>query len=317
MFIDIVIVLSLIILSGLFSGLTIGLVGLSKSEIIRASETGDEEATKVLKIKDKPNHLLVTLLFCNTAVNAALAIFLGLVVGEGIIAGFVSTFLIMIFGEILPAALISKNPLSIGSKMTPFVSLLMFITYPISKPISILLDKFIGVEGLVIFNRKELKHIVEQLGNSKESDIDEQDKKTLVGAILLSEKKVEDHMSTKPYTIEYNTKITKELLKDTLNKGFTRIPIIKQNELFGILNVKNLIGIELHKKHSIQDFVNKNQKPLIVSNKMKLDNLMTFMIRRNEHIAIVKAFDTFVGVITLEDILEEVLLTEIKDEFDN
>jgi metal transporter CNNM len=319
---DYLIIAILLTLSGLFSGLTIGLVGLPLGDIIRASELGDNQATKVLEVKKDANLLLVTLLLGNTAINSTLAIFLGAAIGPGVIAGVVSTFLIMIFGEILPASIISQHPLKVGSAMAPLVKVLMGITYPITKPIAMALDKYVGTEGIVIINRAELRHIVEQLLKSKESDIDELDRQAMVGTILLSEKKVGDHMSKNPYTLDSETPITQELFTNIKEKGYTRIPVIKDNEVVGILNAKDLIGMGGNGQQKVKWVMNKNNSAngnriFKVDDEAKLDDVMNYMIKNHIHIAMVKSYEAFVGVITLEDILEEVLLTEIIDEFDN
>jgi len=306
----------LLFLSGIFSGLTIGVTGLSKTEVLRASDLGDNYATRVLKVIGDANLLLVSLLIGNTAVNSTLAIFLGTAVGEGVAAGFVSTFLIVIFGEIIPASIVSRHPLRIGAALTPFVKFVMFILYPIAKPIAIVLDKYVGTEGIVILSRRELVHIFNQLNKSFDSDIDDLDKNALMGTILLSEKNVGEHMSNKIFSLKSSIIIDKQVLKNIKESGRTRIPIISSNnEVVGILNSKDLIGINYNKNVSVSSLMKKDNIYFVNSHD-KLDDVMHYMMKQHLHIAIVKAYNTIVGVITLEDILEELLLTEIIDEFD-
>jgi metal transporter CNNM len=313
---DYIIVLILITLSGLFSGLTIGLMGLSKTEIIRQRDLGNEEAKAVLPVVEDSNLLLVTLLLGNTAVNSTLAIFLGALVGAGVVAGIVSTLLIMVFGEILPASIISKNPLKVGNALAPAVKLLIKVLYPFTKPIAMLLDKYVGKEGIVIVSRREIIHMVEQMHESNESDVDELDKKMVGGAVLLSEKKVGDHQSIKPFTLNSDTIIDQDMINTIKEEGYTRIPVIENSDAIGILNVKNLIGVDFSKSHNIMEFV-KTTKVMNVDTEETLDDVLNHMVKEHKHIAIVKSYETIVGVITLEDILEEVLLTEIIDEFDD
>jgi len=316
---DYLIVGLLIIASGTFSGLTIGLMGLSKTEVLRAKDLGDKEASVVSDVIKDSNLLLVTLLVGNTAVNSTLSIFLGAVVGTGVVAGLVSTALIVVFGEILPASVVSQHPLKVGSALTPFVKFILFIFYPISKPIAIVLDKYVGVEGLVVFSRKELQHIFEQLKNSQESDIDELDKKALVGTILLNEKIAGEHMSKNIYTIEDKTLLTEDLFLEIKEKGHTRIPIIDKSdskyEVVGILNSKELINVSSKDKLLVNDLMRENIMTVDVED--KLDDVMNKLIKRRSHLALVMSYETIVGVITLEDIIEEMLLTEIQDEFDH
>jgi metal transporter CNNM len=316
---DYIIVLVLIILSGTFSGLTIGLLGLSKTEVLRAKDLGDSDATTVFNVIQDTNLLLVTLLLGNTAVNATLSIFLGSLVGAGVLAGVVSTILIMIFGEILPASFVTRYPLRVGSVLTPIVKFFMFILFPITKPIAMLLDKYVGTEGMVIFSRRELKHIFEQLQNSNESDIDELDKKALVGTILLSEKIAGDHMSRDIFTLTSSDVLNKNLLKKIKDKGYTRIPIVdkikEKDEYVGILNAKQLIDVSQEENKTVKDIMSFSSIYSVLDTD-KLDDIMNKMIKNKLHISLVTSYNTVVGVITLEDILEELLLTEIIDEFD-
>ena len=316
LYVNIMIVIGLIGMSGTFSGLTIGLMGLSKTEVIRASDLGNKQATVVLNVIKDSNLLLVTLLFSNTAVNVILPLFLGSTIGTGVMAAVISTLLIMVFGEILPASIVSRHPLKVGSALTPLVKVLMFILYPITKPIAMLLDKYVGTEGLVIFSRRELKHIFEQLLRSRESDIDALDTRTLVGTLSLSEKTVGEHMSQNIYSLPSKTILGKETLTQIKNEGFTRIPIIDKNKIVGMLNSKELINVNSSQKLRVKSIMKKDNM-YIVNTQDKLDDILNIMIKKHYHIALVESFNSIVGVITLEDILEEMLQTEIIDEFDN
>jgi len=316
---DIFIVLALIVMSGLFSGLTIGLMGLSYTEVKRAADLGNKFAIPVLSLIKESNLLLVTLLLGNTAVNASLSIFLSGLVGPGLVAGITSTTLILIFGEILPASLLSKHALRIGSIMAPFVLILIKVTYIISKPITIILDKYVGVVSEIYLSRKELIHIIDSHESSNESDIDRLDKQTLKGTLLLSNKVVGDHMTRGIFVIPEGTVITFDVLEEIRTKGFTRIPIMnKDHKVTSILHSKDLLNYNLNDRTKVENVrSDKDQHRIFnVFTEAKLDNVLSHMIEHRLHIAIVKSFDTVVGVITMEDIIEELLLHEIEDEFD-
>lgn len=313
---DILIVIGLICMSGLFSGLTIGLMGLSFSEVKRAADLGNENAKVVLGIISDSNRLLVTLLLGNTAVNSTLSIFLGKTVGEGIVAGIIATVLILIFGEILPASILTKYALKVGAITAPLVRLLMSILFIITKPISMALDKFVGKIGETFFSRRELIHIVETHGQSSESDIDDLDKRSIIGIMKLTEKQAGDHMTKKPFTINKGTLITEDLIVEIREKGHTRVPIMDStNSIFGILHAKDLLAFNVESNKYVEDMV-KNKPVLTVSPNAELDNVLSTMLAKKYHIAVVTSFETVVGVITLEDIMEELLLQEIVDEHD-
>ncbi|MEE8587931.1 MAG: CNNM domain-containing protein, partial [Sulfurimonadaceae bacterium] len=188
---DIIIVLALITSSGMFSGLTIGLMGLGIDDVQRSADLGDKNAAKVLPVIKSGNLLLVTLLLGNTAVNATLSIFLGGVVGTGLMAGVISTALILVFGEILPAAALTRHALVVGAKVAGLVKFLMFVFYPVSGPISILLDRVLGEQLPDMLNRRELRHVIETHQQSQDSDIDALDRDIILGTLSLQEKTAE------------------------------------------------------------------------------------------------------------------------------
>jgi len=244
---DIVIVIALILASGMFSGLTIGLMGLSIQEVQRSADLGDRNATRVLPILQKGNHLLVTLLLGNTAVNATLSIFLGGVVGEGIIAGVISTALILVFGEILPAAFLTRHALSVGARVAGLVRVIMFLFYPVAAPIAFMLDRALGEEIPVLLNRRELRHVIETHHNAENSDIDALDRDLIVGALSLQEKIAESIMTPldKVHTVGSRDYLTKEKIAELKKSGYTRFPVLWDDRIVGVLNIKYLVGIEV------------------------------------------------------------------------
>ena len=308
---DISIVIMLVMGSGLFSGLTIGLLGLSKSDVLMAADLGNIDAKKVLEVIKDINLLLVTLLLGNTAINATLSIFMGQVVGEGLIAGLTATGVILIFGEILPASFLSKHALYVGAKTAWLVKLLMVIFYPITKPIALALDKFVGVEGMSFFSKKELIYIINSHEKSNDSDIDDLDNKTIKGALLLDSKTAGDHMSRTIYSLDSKEDISSKLIEGIKKRGFTRIPVMKGQKVLGILNAKSLLGVSDGK---VLDFISSNF--LTVKAENKLDDILSNMMEKNIHIAMVESYGTVVGIISMEDIIEEIFQREIIDETD-
>ena len=308
---DYIILALLVASSGLFSGLTIGLMGLSRSDVKMAADLGNENARKVLQVIEYPNLLLVTLLLGNTAVNSTLAIFMGSVVGTGFVAGISATSLILIFGEILPASLLSKHALLVGSKTAWLVILLMKLTYIVTKPIAYLLDTFVGTDGDAFFSKKELIYIIDNHGKSVDSDIDDLDNKTISGALKLSSKIAGDHMSKTIYSIELNEKITSKVIAMIKKRGFTRIPVMNKGKVVGILNAKTLIGLT---EGSVKELM--TPQLLNVNAEDKLDDILSIMMKDHIHIAMVRSYDSVVGLITMEDIIEEIFQREIIDETD-
>ncbi len=313
-----IIIIILLAFSALFSGLTLGLMGLSAHELKRKAELGDKDAAKVYKVRKKGNLLLTTLLIGNVAVNAALSIFLGSVM-NGLVAGLVATALIVIFGEIIPQAVFSRFALKLGAKAAPLVRLLIFIFYPVSAPIAWILDKVLGEELPTIYSKQELIKLIEEHEDSGDGVIDEDEERILKGALTFSDKKVKDVMTPETVIESYsiNQRVDKDFINKIKNSSFSRFPIFdEENEdVVGILHATSLIGLDGDEGKLVKDldlseveFVNENDS---------LDDTLDKFLRSRKHLFVVKnEFGTVTGVLSLEDIVEEILEREIVDERD-
>ncbi len=315
---DYLIIIVLIILSGLFSGLTIGFLGLNKSELQRKIKIGDKKARKIYNVRKNGNQLLVTLLLGNVMVNSVLSIFLGGLF-SGVIAVLVSTLLIVIFGEILPQAVFYRHAMKIGYYFVPVINFFNYILYPITKPASLVLDKFLGEEQGTIWSKRELEEIIKDHEDSSESELDEDEENIVIGALTFSDKKVKEVMTPKnvTYRIEEDAILDTQLLTEIKQNGFTRIPIFREedDEIVGVLNVKSLINIKEGRK--VYDLYDR-KKIFGINEDDKLDKLMNKFISRKNHIAYVKNIHgTFLGLVTMEDVIEEIINREIVDETDN
>ncbi|TQD27664.1 DUF21 domain-containing protein [Methanolobus vulcani] len=160
-----------LIQSGIFSGLTIGMFGLSRLRLEIEAEAKNDNARKVLALRQNSHMLLSTLLWGNVGVNVLLALFTNSVL-TGASAFVFSTIFITLFGEIAPQAYFTRNSLRLGATLSPLVKLYMFLLYPVAKPSSIMLDMWLGKEKMEFFKERSLgimlkKHIV-----SESSDID-------------------------------------------------------------------------------------------------------------------------------------------------
>ncbi len=304
----------LIILSGLFSGLTLGLMSLDPYELERKAKLGNPYAQKVYPIRKRGNELLTALLLGNAAINSALSIFLTSLT-TGIIAGILSTVLIFVFGEVIPQASISRHAIRFGAIMAPVVKGLLFITYPITKPFGMLLDKVLGHELRTIYSKQELVEIIAEHEDMPNSSIDADEERIIIGALRFSDKTTHDIMTprTVVFCLQKNTLIDENLINLIKSEGYSRIPVYGQDidHIEGIFNIKDLLGVY---GGVVSDFV----RPVIsVGENLKLDELKNTLLQSHQHIAIVHdEFGGFSGIVTLEDILEEVIGREIMDEND-
>ena len=312
-----IIILVLITLSALFSGLTLGLMGLNAHELKRKESLGDKNAGKVYKIRKNGNLLLCTLLIGNVSVNSALAIFLGSI-ASGLMAGLLATGLIVVFGEITPQAVFSRFALSLGAKMSGFVRVLIFVLYPICWPISKILDKTLGDELPTIYSRRELMKIIEEHEDSSESDIKAGEEKIVKGALTFSNKKTRDIMTPRSAVVmlESSVKLDKNMLDFISTSGYSRIPVYKEkmDNIVGILYIRDLLG-EKNMGKEIGQVCDKNV--FFVDENKKLSAVFSAFLKTRHHLFVVSnEFGGVVGIVTLEDILEEIIKEELMDEND-
>ena len=310
------VVVLLVLFSGLFSGLTLGLLGLNKSELERKIRLGDSRALKIYSVRKRGNLLLCTLLLGNVAVNSAIAILLGNV-AVGFIAGIISTGLIVIFGEILPQAFISRYALDVGSRTAWLVKIFIVILYPICWPISKILDRMLGDELGTVWSRRELKEIITHHRKSGNSRLDSDEERILHGALSFSDKVVGDVMISRShvFALELSEVVDKKLLSKMKKFGFSRFPVYekKLENIKGLFFLRDLVGVSANRK--VSGLYKK--KVLKVLDFRKLDSLLGLFMKKKIHMAVVfNRKNRFVGVVTLEDVVEEIFGKEIIDEDD-
>lgn len=311
------IVIFLILFSALFSGLTLGFFSLSKDDLKRKVKLGDKQAEKVYKIRKNGNLLLCTLLIGNVAVNSTLSIFLGSI-ASGFVAGITATFLIVVFGEIIPQAAFSRYALILGAKFSWLVKLFIIILFPICWPIAWLLDKILGNEIPTVYSKNELVKMIEDHEDLKESEIDADEEKIIKGALSYSNKTTQEIMTprTEIILLKYNQALDKKTISKIKNSGHSRIPVYKENydNVIGILYVKDLIGENLKNK-TVEELYRKSV--IFVDYNKNLDDLLNEFKKRKHHLFIVlNKFGGVSGIVTIEDVLEEIIGAEIMDEFD-
>ena len=248
---DYLIIVILIFFSALFSGLTIGFLGLDKSELQRKAKLGDKRAQKIYTVRKDGNLLLITLLLGNVAVNSILSVFLGDKF-SGIIAVLVSTALILTFGEILPQAIFYRYALSVGYFFVPIVKFFIILFYPISWLFAKSLDFLLGKEEDTIWSKREIKEIIRSHQNSSESDIDKDEEQIVLGALSFSDKKVSEVMTPKKavFLLEESELLDRKKLVEIKKTGLTRIPVYRDDadNIVGVLNVKSLIDLSEGKR---------------------------------------------------------------------
>lgn len=312
-----VIVIILLLFSALFSGLTLGLMGLNAHELKRKASIGDRNAKRIYSIRKRGNLLLATLLIGNVGVNAALAIFLGSI-AAGVMAGFIATGLIVVFGEIIPQAVFSRFAIILGAKFVWFMRIIIFILLPITYPIAWVLDKFLGKEIPAIYSKRELIKIIEEHEDSPDSDLKEDEERIIKGALTFSYKKVMEIMTPVVATVALNAdrKIDQALIKYIAESAYSRFPVYEKsmNNIIGILYLKDLLGGKNLGK-TVGEVADK--EVLFVDDDRNLGYVFSAFLKTHKHLfMVVNEFGSFVGVVSMEDVIEEIIKSEIMDERD-
>lgn len=313
---QILILVVLVLLSGLFSGLNIGLLSLSLSELKIEKKLGNPYATRILPLRQDRNLLIATLILGNVIVNAIIPLFLNSLT-TGLLAGIISVGLITLFGEVLPQALCVHNALRIGGFFTPFVWLTIILTYPLSKPLALLLNSILGREQDRYYSKRKMERFVE-LHSHPSSNIDQDEIRILKGTLTFSDKTVQNIMTPwrKVFYLRSTDRLSASRLSSIQSKGHSRIPVVgkNKNDLRGILYMKELL--DLPKGSSVSKAM-RTDALFFTTPEETLDDLLNLAIRQHLHLFIVRdSNQRTVGIITLEDIVEEILRREIEDETD-
>lgn len=312
--------LLLITLSALFSGLTLGYFTLNTQTLKRQAKLGNVSAARILPIREKGNQLLTTLLLGNVAVNAILSVYLS-TIASGFVAALSATTLIFLFGEIIPQAVLSRHAMRFGSFAAPGVKVLMFLLTPITLPIAWSLDKLLGEEMHTVYSRHELMEIVSEHEDSEHSPLDEDEERIVHGALQFSHTTVREVMTPKDKVKMFSQqqKLTDEFFEEVTEFGYSRYPVYTDSpeNITGVLFTKDLL-IE-DEDIRIKDTEEALERDiLVVRPSDMLDVVLTRMLKKKFHIAMVTdKKEGFVGVITLEDIIEEIIQQEITDEDDD
>lgn len=156
--------------SAMFSGLNLAYFSVSRLKLEVEAGTGNKAAERILKMREDSNFLLSTILWSNVGINVLLTLLSNSVMA-GVTAFAFSTFAITIFGEILPQAYFSRNALRIGARLAPILSFYQVLLYPVAKPVALLLDAWLGKEGIEYFRERGIREIIRKHMDADEADL--------------------------------------------------------------------------------------------------------------------------------------------------
>nr|XP_042121693.1 metal transporter CNNM4 [Peromyscus maniculatus bairdii] len=332
LWLHILLVLVLLVLSGIFSGLNLGLMALDPMELRIVQNCGTEKerryARKIEPIRRKGNYLLCSLLLGNVLVNTSLTILLDNLIGSGIMAVASSTIGIVIFGEILPQALCSRHGLAVGANTIVLTKIFMLLTFPLSFPISKLLDFALGQEIRTVYNREKLMEMLKV--TEPYNDLVKEELNMIQGALELRTKTVEDIMTQLHdcYMIRSDAILDFNTMSEIMDSGYTRIPVFEdeQSNIVDILYIKDLAFVDPDDCTPLKTITRFYNHPVhFVFHDTKLDAMLEEFKKGKSHLAIVQKvnnegdcdpFYEVLGLVTLEDVIEEIIKSEILDESD-
>lgn len=322
----------LLFCSALISGAEVAFFGLSGTEV---NTIEDEKTTKgniIVKLLEKPKKLLATILIANNAINIAIVLLfssIGDVIFSDItyrILGFISvrfllevvvvTFLILMFGEILPKVYANRNQKIFAHMMAFPLRALDFLFTPLSAPMrsaTIFLHNRLGKQKSSL----SVDHLSQALELTSEGDTTKEEQKILEGIVSFGNTDTKQVMRPRIDIFALNTEMKYlEVLEEIKKMGYSRIPVFSENvdNVKGVLYVKDLLPYIDRKAFNWMNLI---REPYFVPENKKLDDLLLEFQEKKNHLAIVvDEFGGTSGIVTLEDIIEEIV-GDISDEFDD
>jgi CBS domain containing-hemolysin-like protein len=313
-------VVLLIALAAVCSGLNISLISLNPTDLKRKAKLGDKRAKRVLPFRMNAHLSLASILLVNAGAASTMPLVLHTHL-NGVYAVIISTFLLVIFGELAPQALFTKHALQLCSYFSPLLRIMVIITYPISKPLQLGFDRMVGrQEGDALHSRRELGLLISDHLNEPQSDLDDDEVEIIQGALQLSEKHVSEIMTPieRVYWIKNHDIIDSKKIDEIKLANWSRIPVFNKNltKCYGILRMKDLVDIDFDERnYEIADLTLHPVKT--VGSRTALDTMFRHFIGARTHLMPVEKNDEIVGIITIEDLIEEIIGHEIIDESDH
>lgn len=311
-------VIVLIGFSAVCSGLNIALMSLDLKDLQRKTKLGNLQAKQVLPYRQNTHLTLAAILLTNVAAVSATSLVLESVL-FGLLAGIIATLLTVVFGEILPQALFSRRALVYCARWRFAMRLMIIVTYVIAKPLQLLLDRLFSKQQATLQSRQELGiMIAEHLGH-QQSELDNDEVGIIRGALQLSEKRVRDIMMPikNVFWLTPDTTLTPAIISDIKNNGRSRIPVFnrKLSKCYGVLLMKELIDVDFEEKTYRVDDLHLHSVQLIGS-MTALDTMLRKFITTSTHLIPIEKNNRIIGIVTIEDLLEEIVGREIEDETD-
>jgi len=322
-----VLLIVLLICSALISGAEVALFSLTRTDITQEEYKSSKAMEIIIRLLERPKKLLATILVANNFINIGIVIlfaFLGNFMFQGIASPVVKfvlevvviTFLILLFGEILPKVYASRNSLKFAVLMAIPLRVLDVLFSPLSLPMRAIT---LGIHSKLGKQKSNLS--VDQLSQAleltSEDDTTKEEQKILKGIVSFGNTDTKQVMRPRLDIFALNVEQKySEIIEEITENGYSRIPVYTDNvdNIKGILYVKDLLP---HINDTTLDWVSLIREPFFVPENKKLDNLMAEFQEKKVHLAVVvDEYGGTSGIVSLEDIIEEIV-GDISDEFDD
>lgn len=331
----------LLVMSAFFSGSETALTASSRGKLKSLANRGSKGAAAAMKVTEDSERMIGALLLGNNIVNilsASLATaLLTRMVGDGgvALATAVMTVLVLIFGEVLPKTLAITFPEPFAQRVAPLVRVLILVFSPLVSLVRALVRgilRLFGVradpDGKILALREEIMGAI-ALGHS-EGAVEKEDRDRLLGALDLADRTVDEIMRHRRQIEMIDSgQSPDDIIAQVLASPHSRLPLFKDDEenILGVIHAKDLLrevdrlrrqnaGADITATIAELDVAKVAMKPYFIPNTTSLDEQMREFLKRNTHVAlVVDEYGSLQGLITLEDILEEIV-GEINDEFD-
>ncbi len=315
--------LILIVLSAYFSATETAFSSLNRIKIKNMANDGNKKAALALRLCEKYDKLLSTILIGNNIVNImstsiATALFVKYFHENGVaISTIVMTVIVLIFGEVGPKSIAKEKPEAFAMFSAPYINFICKIFTPLTVFFVWLkkfLAKILGVKEDRLITDDELLTMVKEA--QAEGGIDEEEGDLITSAIEFYDLDVDDILIPRVDLVAIDAESTIEEINDIFaSSRFTRIPVYREttDNIIGVINQKDFNYEVMNGKKSVSDVI----KPVIfVIENMKISDLLTVLQKNKTHLAVVTdEYGGTVGIVTLEDVIEE-LVGEIWDEHD-
>ncbi len=304
-------------ISALCAGISSGVFSLNRYHLKRKAQFGDKNAKLVFSLHSQRFELMSSLLIVNVIANTTIVVLVNSRV-SGAVAVLLSTIVILFFGELLPMVYIKKNVIWTAAKLYPVLSRIMRFTGPVTRGLGHLFSAWVGNDTQVIYSKEELQRMFDGQELSKNSDIAADEARMIRKVLEFGDKKIRDVMTPRKIVtmVDQNDEVGPLLMDELHKSGHSRFPVVadkKHDNFVGTLYMHDLIGEQGSKK--VKDLMQKDVR--FVHEEQSLDHaLRAFLKLRHHQFVVVNNFEEFVGVLSIEDILEEIIGKEIVDEFD-